>query len=148
MRSICFPYVYLVHNTDGTSQIGWWRIKTEYKKCKRNLEIHLLEFEENLEEFLLPVIPSEEKLRSLLDNPGSLKWEDPELEVALKDRMPKTYDAYVKTIKMLGKTIEDLDKALGINKIHFQDRVSDRSVSFNVDVSTSRMHDTDTSLPT
>lgn len=40
--------------------------------------------------------------------------------------MPKTYSVYLDTIKMMGKTVEDLDSALGINKVHFQDRITDK----------------------
>ncbi|KUJ07975.1 uncharacterized protein LY89DRAFT_742271 [Mollisia scopiformis] len=83
---------------------GWWNIKTEYKKCMRNIKYHQIVFEENLEELLLPLIADEEKLQRLLQNPGGHEWDDTELEKILQKRMPKTYSVYLDTIKMMAKT--------------------------------------------
>jgi hypothetical protein len=44
--------------------------------------------------------------------------------------MPKMYSVYLNTIKMMGKTMKDLDEALGLNKVHFQDGIAGKTVRF------------------
>jgi hypothetical protein len=116
----------------GTAEVleGWWKVKTEYKKCMRNLKYHQLAFEENLEELLLPLIADEDKLQLLLNEPGGPAWKDPELETMLKQRMPKTYSSYLDTVEMMLETVQGLDDTLGTSKSHFQTRVTGEYVSY------------------
>ncbi|RDL42220.1 uncharacterized protein BP5553_02199 [Venustampulla echinocandica] len=102
---------------------GWWKVKTEYRKCMRNLKYHKLAFEENLEELLLPLIADEEKLQLLINDPGGPEWKDPRLEVALTERMPKTYSSYLDTIEMMMEVVQELNDALCMNKAQFQSQV-------------------------
>lgn len=113
---------------------GWWKIKREYTKCMRNLKYHKLAFEENLEELLLPLIADDTRLQDLLKDPGGLSWQDPSLEAMLRDRLPKTYSSYLDTMEMMKETIQDLEEALGVSKIHFQARVSEAYTSGNLSV--------------
>ena len=108
---------------------GWWKIKSEYRKCKNDLNYHKLAFEENLEELLLPLIADEDKLQRLLDHPGGPEWKDPNLEKLLQKRMPKTYSSYLDTIGMMMDVVQGLDDALGSSKMHFQSRVTEDYVS-------------------
>ncbi|KAL2067321.1 hypothetical protein VTL71DRAFT_1745 [Oculimacula yallundae] len=108
---------------------GWWKIKREYTKCMRNLKYHKVAFEENLEELLLPLIADEMRLQELLRDPGGPSWQDPALEAMLKERMPKTYASYLDTMETMKETIQDLEEALGMSKIHFQARVSESFTS-------------------
>ena len=108
---------------------GWWKVKSEWGKCKNNLNYHKVAFEENLEELLLPLIVDEERLKRLLDCPGGPEWQDPALEEMLKERMPKTYSAYLETIQEMREVVKGLDDALGTNKMHFQSRVTEEVVS-------------------
>ncbi|PVH87289.1 hypothetical protein DL98DRAFT_582001 [Cadophora sp. DSE1049] len=108
---------------------GWWKIKREYTKCMRNLKYHKVAFEENLEELLLPLIADEMRLQELLKDPGGPSWQDPMLEAMLKERMPKTYSSYLDTMETMKETIQDLEEALGMSKIHFQARVSESYTS-------------------
>lgn len=62
----------LEHYRDTAEVIeGFWKVKSEYKKCLRLLKYHQLAFEENLEELLLALIADEKKLRVLLKDPGT-----------------------------------------------------------------------------
>lgn len=103
---------------------GWWKIKREYLKCMRNLKYHKLAFEENLEELLLPLIADEDKLQLLLEEPGGQAWKEQELEDMLKERMPKTYSSYLDTVEEMLETVQALEDALGMNKVHFRARVT------------------------
>lgn len=55
--------------------------------------------------------------------------QDPTLEAMLKERMPKTYSSYLDTMETMKETVQDLEEALGMSKIHFQARVSETYVS-------------------
>jgi hypothetical protein len=102
---------------------GWWSIKTEYRKCMRDLKFHKLNFENALEEFLLPLIADEKTLQAMLEKPGGELWKDPSLEAILRQRMPKMYSSYLDTIEAMQETLEELEGALGMSRSHFQQRV-------------------------
>lgn len=53
---------------------GWWKIKTEYRKCIRNLQYHKIAFEENHEELFLLLIADEDTVQELLADPGGEAW--------------------------------------------------------------------------
>jgi hypothetical protein len=108
---------------------GWWQVKRQFTKCMRDLKYHKTAFEENLEELLLPLIADDKTVQRLLDCPAGKEWQDPALEEALKARMPKTYSSYVDTMEMIKETLERLEENLGMNKVHFQSRVTGEYVS-------------------
>lgn len=107
----------------------WWKIRTEYRKCVRDLKFHNDEFESNLLELLLPVIADDDKLEELLKDPGGPCWSDSSLEDALRERMPKRYESYLDTISMMKETVERLHVAMGMNMAELQKRVAGNFVS-------------------
>lgn len=102
----------------------WWRIRKEYKKCKQNLKLQKLIFEENLEELLRPLVRNEDELALLIAKPGGDGWKDRELEQQLKERLPKSYEIYLEIINEINGVMENLKDELGINKVYFQSRVA------------------------
>ncbi len=73
----------------------FWKIRREYKTWTRSLNICQLAFEQNLEQFLLPLIADEDELQRLISGPGSPEWQNPELEMRLRQRLPKSYYLYL-----------------------------------------------------
>jgi hypothetical protein len=107
----------------------WWKVKVDYRKCMHDLTYYKDELQGHLQELLLPIVADDKKLKQLLDEPGGMCWSDPELETALKQRMPSRYESYVNTIDMILDVIKELDKELGINKLEFQTYISGDPVS-------------------
>lgn len=103
---------------------SWWGFKKEYKKCKQNINIQRLIFEENLEELLAPVIKDDDQLNLLLAEPGGTRWKDPDLEMRLKERLPKSYELYLGIIREIKDVMEELKQELGISKVCLQEKVA------------------------
>lgn len=96
----------------------WWNFKRAYKKCMRDLKYYKLDFEQILEQCLLPLIVDDEELKTLISNPGGDGWGNPDLEERLKGRLPKSYDLYLEYIKEINEVIEKLKEELGVDKDH------------------------------
>ena len=105
----------------------WWQIKKEYKKCKNEIKVQELAFENNLERFLLPLIVDDHDIAALIADPGGDKWKDPGLEVKLKDRLPKSYELFLDTISDINATMDGLKDELGIRREGFQQGLTSKS---------------------
>ena len=98
----------------------WWQIKKEYKKCKNEIKVQELAFENNLERFLLPLVVDDDEIYSLIAEPGGSKWKNQALEDKLRSRLPKSYDLFLDTIKDIRGTMDGLKDELGVSREAFQ----------------------------
>jgi hypothetical protein len=95
----------------------WWRIQRTVKKCRQDLQYHRILFEGNLERFLLPLVVNDDELQTLMADPAGEGWEDPELEVRLKQRLPKSYDLFIDIMEGIQELVESLKKELGASSL-------------------------------
>ena len=98
----------------------WWQIKKEYKKCKNEIKVQELAFENNLERFLLPLIVEDEEIETLIAEPGGSRWQDSAMEEKLKTRLPKSYEIFLDTIHDIQETMDKLGDGLGVSRVAFQ----------------------------
>ena len=71
----------LEHYRETAETLGvFWKIRREYKIWTHSLNICRLAFEQNLEEFLLPLIADDVELQQLIADPDGPEWKNPELE--------------------------------------------------------------------
>ncbi|KAK4694823.1 hypothetical protein P7C71_g2816, partial [Lecanoromycetidae sp. Uapishka_2] len=103
----------------------WWKIKREYKKCKNDLNIERLVFDENLEQLLSPLVHNDDEMEKLLAEPGGKLWKDAGLEHGLKERLPKSYGIYLETIHEILTIMDSLKKELGVDVSAFQNSVEE-----------------------
>lgn len=101
----------------------WWKIERAYKKTNQDLNYHQILFEENVERFLLPLVADDDELRALMADPAGKGWEDAELELRLRQRLPKSYDLFLDIIGDISGLVESLKGELGV-KGRFQARVN------------------------
>jgi hypothetical protein len=101
----------------------WWRIERSYNKCRNDLNFHGVVFEGNVERFLLPMVVGDDELRVLMDDPAGSRWEDPELEHRLKERLPKSYNLFLNTIEEILQLIDSLKAELRVSNRQFQARL-------------------------
>ena len=101
----------------------WWQITREYKKCKNEIKVQELAFENILERFLLPLVVDDDEIATLIAEPGGVRWKDPTLEDKLKSRLPKSYDLFLDTINDVKSTVDGLQEELGVNREAFQKRL-------------------------
>lgn len=119
----------LEHYRETAETLGtFWKIRREYKTWTHSFNICRLAFEQNLEEFLLPLIADEDELQRLLAEPGGQEWKNPELEQRLKQRLPKSYELYLESMDRIKDVLEQLRHELGIDKIGFQKKVVENDV--------------------
>jgi len=119
----------LEHYRETAETLGvFWKIRREYKTWTHNLNICKLAFEQNLEEFLLPLIADEDELQRLIAEPDGAEWKNPELEKRLRKRLPKSYDLYLESIDRIKDVMNDLNHELGIDNASFQSKVSEDDV--------------------
>jgi hypothetical protein len=55
------------------------QVKTEYRRCMRNLKFHKLAFEKALEESLLPLIVDEDTISTMLEDSFGELRKDPRM---------------------------------------------------------------------
>ena len=119
----------LEHYRETAEVLGlFWKIRREYKKWIHSLNIGRLTFEQNLEQFLLPLIADEDELQHLIAHPDGPEWKNPKLETRLRQRLPRSYSLYVETIDHIKDVMDELKHELGIHKAGFQFRVSEDHV--------------------
>jgi len=119
----------LEHYRTTAETLGvFWKIRREYQKWIHGLNICQLAFEQNLEQFLLPLIADEDELQRLISDPGSSEWQNPDLEIRLRQRLPKSYDLYLESIEHIKEVMNDLKSELGINKASFQSNLQEDNV--------------------
>lgn len=114
----------LEHYKDAAEPLGvFWKIRREYKTWMHNLNFCRLAFEQNLEEFLLPLIAGEDELQRLIADPGGPDWKNPELDERLRQRLPKSYDLYLESINRIKDVMDELNDLLCINNTCFQSQL-------------------------
>jgi len=119
----------LEHYRQTAETLGvFWKIRREYKTWTHSLDICRLAFEQNLEEFLLPLITDEDELQRLIAEPDGVEWKNPELEKRLRQRLPRSYNLYLESIDRIKDVMNDLKHELGIDKASFQTKVSENDV--------------------
>ena len=111
----------LEHYRQGAEVLeNWWKIKKEYKKCKNEIKVQELAFENNIERFLLPLVADDDDIAVLIAQPGGSSWKDPALEAKLKERLPRSYELFLATIEDIKLTIDGLKDELGVSRDAFQ----------------------------
>ena len=93
----------------------WWKFRRAYTEWEQELAYHHLLYERNLERFLLPLVVDDSELKTLVADPTSDKWADPELETRLKRHLQKEYDIVLSIIANINECIESLKNDLGLD---------------------------------
>lgn len=77
---------------ESSEVIGnWYRIQRPYRHSVRTIGIQEVQFERNLERFLLPLVVDDAEFKVLMEDPAGKGWEDPDLESRLRTRLPGSY---------------------------------------------------------
>lgn len=112
-----FPLIVsaIQHYREGLEPLkDWWRYRTKFLEFAGNVSTQRLIFEENIEILLSPIVASDVEMAALLKDPGGPEWANPDLTKRLNQRLPKSYDSYVRTVQDLNRILENLKTNLGI----------------------------------
>jgi hypothetical protein len=100
---------------EGAEAINdWWKIERAYKKTCQDLSYHEILFEGSVKQFLLPLVADDDELLVLMADPAGSAWENVELEVRLRQRLPKSYDLFLDIIGDINNLVDTLKKELGV----------------------------------
>ena len=107
----------LEHYREGFEPLkDWWMFQTEFSAFIHLIGEQALLFDENLEELLSPIISSDAEMAGLLQNPMGSGWRDPQLEIKLRARLPKSFDIYQRMILEMKACLDKLQKKLAMQE--------------------------------
>lgn len=65
-----------------------------------------------MERLLLPLVVDDDEFSTLMADPAGKHWEDVELELRLRQRLPKSYDVFLEIIGNISGLVDSLKKEL------------------------------------
>ena len=95
---------------------SWLRFRRVYINLLQGIRLQETLFNNNVRILLLPLVDSDDEVRTLLEDAGGKSWQDYELEEALVRRLSTSYKSYLETIERFRATIEAFQKKLGISE--------------------------------
>ncbi len=106
----------LEHFIEGIQTIKYWRryrVKLQdYAGMMRSARVFYLD---TLEELLNGIVQSDEEMAALMADPGGPAWKEPGYEEQLKQRLTRSFDAYLWQLKRLNELLSKLCEKLGVD---------------------------------
>lgn len=105
------------HIVEGIETIHRWkRYKLILKEYLIILESARADFLNTLDELLDDIVPSDEEVRRLLEEPGGPSWKKSEYDERLRRRLDRSYSSYSEKINLLTRKMNTMCEKLGIDK--------------------------------
>ncbi|KAF2130672.1 hypothetical protein P153DRAFT_396059 [Dothidotthia symphoricarpi CBS 119687] len=101
----------------------FWRIRNEYKACRREVQFHEILYKRNLRELLLPITDDAVQVTCLISDPGGKGWGSEVLQERLKGRLLESYNLYMEIICEMNRTVEELREELALDKTTVQGKL-------------------------
>nr|POF20019.1 hypothetical protein CFP56_52268 [Quercus suber] len=96
----------LEHYGEGARTIkSMWNYPQEFASLSRRMRVEQDIFR-NAIELLLSDCVEDAVLADLLDNPGGDIWSDPKVDEALREKMRRSYEVYLETVRGMQTTLE------------------------------------------
>lgn len=97
----------LEHYVEGVSTIAkWWSYRKELASLRRSLDAENAQFLTTCEKLLEDLVPPS-KLKSLIDEPGGILWQDPDLDRRLRIRLQNSYSVYRNSIEDMKDAVNE-----------------------------------------
>lgn len=93
----------------------FWRYKSEMRSLIMHIKTEKTIFTNTLEQLLTGIVRIEH-MDELLANPGGQKWQDSEVDKALKDRLRSSYPVYFENIRGLDVALKHMMKKLALDE--------------------------------
>ncbi|KAG8529092.1 uncharacterized protein KY384_005727 [Bacidia gigantensis] len=105
----------LNHFLEGVQTIKYWRrYRIKLSDYASVMETHRVYYLDTLDELLQDIVPSEE-MEELMSQPGGVMWKDPRYEQRLKQRLGRSYHAYIRTLAKMHAALNGLCEKLGVD---------------------------------
>ncbi|KAI4141992.1 MAG: hypothetical protein LQ341_003350 [Variospora aurantia] len=94
----------------------WRRYKLKLEEYASILESAGVYFLDTLEELLNDIVPPDEELEPLIQEPLGTLWKKPQYDLKLRDRLDRSYKSYLKTVQTLVEKLHTMREKLGIDE--------------------------------
>lgn len=101
-------------------------IRAEYKHWKDDLRFHDIAIKRHLKQLLLPLVLDDESIQSLLGNPGSEAWSDPQIDALLQSRLKEAHELYLRYIVGIEEVMAEIQKYLALDSAPIQQMMESR----------------------
>jgi hypothetical protein len=106
----------LEHYAEGIQTIKSLRkFKREVNSLMRGLAIEEQLLRNSIELLLQSVVDSEEELEKLIEDPGGTLWSDEAFKLRLKNKLQKSYNAYIDKMEDMRDAFDELKKRLQLD---------------------------------
>ena len=92
----------------------WWHFRTEFIAFVDDIRHQSMRYNENMTRLLDPIIPDNESLKELVQNPQDPRWDDGSLVEPLEQRLASEWDRFLRIMRRMDEVMADLKKLLGI----------------------------------
>ncbi|KAF4546677.1 uncharacterized protein LTHEOB_3985 [Lasiodiplodia theobromae] len=102
---------------DGVSTVErYFKYEIPLRDLHRAVEAEYVIYQNTCEELLNSVVGDNEDRAALLDQPGGPGWKRPELEATLKERLSRSYPAYIGTMDSMMRIVSEIKRLLKLDK--------------------------------
>lgn len=106
----------LVHFVDGVQTIkDWRRYRVRLDNYANLMETHKVFYLDTLEELLTDIVQFEDEITDLMANPRGAIWKKPEYEEKLRQRLGRSYNAYIQTLDKMRNALSEMCDKLGVD---------------------------------
>ena len=106
----------LEHFVNGIQTIkDWRRYRVKLQGYAGVMESARVFYLDTLEELLNGIVESEDEMEALMSEPGGMTWKQPRYEEKLKQRLGRSYDAYLRTLKTMIDSLSKMCEKLGVD---------------------------------
>ena len=95
----------------------WKKYKLKLKEYAHILESAKVHLDNTLEALLIDIVPTDEELKLLLEEPGGPSWSKAEYDGRLRKRLDRSYNSFLRTIERLIQDTNALRERLGIDNV-------------------------------
>lgn len=94
----------------------YFKYEIPLRDLHRAVEAEYVIYQNTCEELLNSVVEDNEDRAALLDQPGGPGWKRPELEAALRERLSRSYPAYIGTMESMMRIVSEIKRLLKLDK--------------------------------
>ena len=102
---------------DGAQTVRYWRrCRAQLEDYRDIIESQKVAYLDTLEELLEEIVQSDDELRLLLSEPEGPAWRRSDYDKMLRQRLDRSYNAYIRLIKDMRDGLTKLRERLGIDE--------------------------------
>ena len=104
------------HFAEGVKTIKYWRrYRIKLQGYSAVMEAQKVFYLDTLEDLFEGIVQSDEELAEMMAEPGGPAWQRAEYDQRLRERLDRSYDVYLTTLRDMLKNLESLCRKLGLS---------------------------------